>query len=131
MAKTEFQHTAARRRLDAYALKVLRERLFQHTAARRRLVFVRFLCVSGFVVSTHSRPKAAGITNEAGVSIYNSFNTQPPEGGWIFSFRLRLYLSGFNTQPPEGGWNKFRYLLVPGAGFNTQPPEGGWPEESF
>ena len=55
-----------------------------------------------------------------------SFNTQPPEGGWVkngmpfnpykVSTHSRLKaaghhrpakpvgLSGFNTQPPEGGW---------------------------
>ena len=33
-----------------------------------------------------------------------SFNTQPPEGGWVLlSARSNQALS-FNTQPPEGGW---------------------------
>ena len=34
----------------------------------------------------------------------HSFNTQPPEGGWLFQeYGSDLY-SSFNTQPPEGGW---------------------------
>ena len=33
---------------------------FQHTAARRRLVSVIMQVVCFFMVSTHSRPKAAG-----------------------------------------------------------------------
>ena len=33
-------------------------------------------------VSTHSRPKAAGISNEAFKRFEQRFNTQPPEGGW-------------------------------------------------
>ena len=34
-------------------------------------------------VSTHSRPKAAGSTNNRKRSTRLSFNTQPPEGGWL------------------------------------------------
>ena len=76
-----FQHTAARRRLVIEKRKDQMESLFQHTAARRRLgrspvkkrksqcfntqppeggwqtVLER---IKGYVVSTHSRPKAAG-----------------------------------------------------------------------
>ena len=36
----------------------------------------------GDKVSTHSRPKAAGFIMAFGSFISNSFNTQPPEGGW-------------------------------------------------
>ena len=54
----KFQHTAARRRLELENTESNRIFLFQHTAARRRLVqTVRY---SLFRVSTHSRPKAAG-----------------------------------------------------------------------
>ena len=34
------------------------------------------------VVSTHSRPKAAGYQKQKVAVIIWSFNTQPPEGGW-------------------------------------------------
>nr|WP_314589355.1 hypothetical protein [uncultured Neisseria sp.] len=33
-------------------------------------------------VSTHSRPKAAGFDNSKNSPAPESFNTQPPEGGW-------------------------------------------------
>ena len=33
-----------------------------------------------------------------------SFNTQPPEGGWLDTPRRSRMVQGFNTQPPEGGW---------------------------
>ena len=33
-------------------------------------------------VSTHSRPKAAGISVLGLVHNFLRFNTQPPEGGW-------------------------------------------------
>ena len=34
-------------------------------------------------VSTHSRPKAAGVSVKRLTSCMTSFNTQPPEGGWL------------------------------------------------
>ena len=56
----EFQHTAARRRLESCILLVCFTALFQHTAARRRLGG-HFQVFSFYIrVSTHSRPKAAG-----------------------------------------------------------------------
>ena len=55
---------------------------FQHTAARRRLGSARSQNCRAVYVSTHSRPKAAGLM--------------------LFASRFRL--PGFNTQPPEGGW---------------------------
>ena len=55
-----FQHTAARRRLGQNGRDRTGRLLFQHTAARRRLG----------ICSKRKRP-------------FNSFNTQPPEGGWM------------------------------------------------
>ena len=101
----QFQHTAARRRLVVQAATRVTNNLFQHTAARRRLVqqrlrvVIRFTCFNtqppeggwdgdgciyrnGDNVSTHSRPKAAGLLNGLLVATDVCFNTQPPEGGW-------------------------------------------------
>ena len=36
-----------------------------------------------YVVSTHSRPKAAGKVRRYPPPWVESFNTQPPEGGWL------------------------------------------------
>ena len=78
-----------------------------------------------------------------------SFNTQPPEGGWLVhcpasvvfqavSTLSRLKAAGigeerrprrrccFNTQPPEGGWTHLALRFMRVLCFNTQPPEGGW-----
>ena len=38
------------------------------------------------LVSTHSRPKAAGFPIVKTELSLNSFNTQPPEGGWAGRF---------------------------------------------
>ena len=120
-----FQHTAARRRLVPSASCTRSPNLFQHTAARRRLA--RWLGVSGLIVkvSTHSRPKAAGLPFVLPCLFVECFNTQPPEGGWK---RIRVFNSlnkRFNTQPPEGGWAIQQQLIGLRLGFNTQPPEGG------
>ena len=37
---------------------------------------------AGYEVSTHSRPKAAGHRRPGKVGATHCFNTQPPEGGW-------------------------------------------------
>ena len=34
----------------------------------------------------------------------NSFNSQPPEGGWINQCLPLFSVGSFNSQPPEGGW---------------------------
>ena len=77
-----FQHTAARRRLEIVSRLKHDLRLFQHTAARRRLGLTATSGVLITDVSTHSRPKAAGLGFWAGAWFRLGFNTQPPEGGW-------------------------------------------------
>ena len=57
------------------------------------------------VVSTHSRPKAAGFVLYESKNMVNGFNTQPPEGGWLVLCFHHKHIHSFNTQPPEGGWD--------------------------
>ena len=59
--------------------------VFQHTAARRRLGELSREMTTRYVVSTHSRPKAAGPNADLFRLLEMSFNTQPPEGGWKIS----------------------------------------------
>ena len=56
-------------------------------------------------VSTHSRLKAAGRRKPKPPCNGNSFNTQPPEGGWRITRWQTIWRVCFNTQPPEGGWD--------------------------
>ena len=77
-----FQHTAARRRLDLTTSLIFWTREFQHTAARRRLDARKVERIKLLLVSTHSRPKAAGFTLLKFPCCLTCFNTQPPEGGW-------------------------------------------------
>ena len=121
-----FQHTAARRRLTAATPKSVSCYLFQHTAARRRLDAATYGKQVAKLVSTHSRPKAAGLWLIHGKTVSACFNTQPPEGGWTQNAGRRLVRPCFNTQPPEGGWLLPSFNFPFRICFNTQPPEGGW-----
>ena len=99
---------------------------FQHTAARRRLAGTTCTKEKMLSVSTHSRPKAAGLKEiDLEQKIWVSTHSRPKAAGQeavliIATQRLfqhtaaRRRLDGFsrpsscticfNTQPPEGGW---------------------------
>ena len=64
----------------------------------------KMLMLGPVLVSTHSRPKAAGSSIFEIPAVRDRFNTQPPEGGWGTRHRPAQCFIGFNTQPPEGGW---------------------------
>ena len=144
-----FQHTAARRRLALDLFDKPSYNAFQHTAARRRLGtdvgFHRLFRA----VSTHSRPKAAGSRQQGQRYAPQSFNTQPPEGGWGCwttgwmqkpkfqhtaarrRLALRLYLTAClrlfqHTAARRRLGRHPAWVAVVLKGFNTQPPEGGW-----
>ena len=84
---------------------------FQHTAARRRLAFPCSLSKTQRSVSTHSRPKAAGIYPKSHDCPFRvSTHSRPKAAGpWILR-RLKQRIR-FNTQPPEGGWVKLCLLF--------------------
>ena len=148
-----FQHTAARRRLVLlHRFGKVRRRFntqppeggwlpdftpsitgsgFNTQPPEGGWYFRRLVALLG-VVSTHSRPKAAGWRR--GLRLWRNlafqhtaarrrlgcctaqtfrgcrFNTQPPEGGWPNSGRPTASIVSFNTQPPEGGWLSWRKI---------------------
>ena len=78
-------------------------------------------------VSTHSRPKAAGVFSTLVFIMQLCFNSQPPEGGWGRGAQNPAQGNRFNSQPPEGGWSSHLICLTIARNrFNSQPPEGGW-----
>ena len=79
-----FQHTAARRRLvsDGYVQAFCHERFNTQPPEGGWVYAVCMRYVYGSV-STHSRPKAAGVARVYCFSFSICFNTQPPEGGWL------------------------------------------------
>ena len=119
---------------------------FQHTAARRRLAkpakpfFIN-------IVSTHSRPKAAGAHDaDAGREYWFQHTAARRRLATLAAKTIRCCLFQhtaarrrlgryksttfviwrFNTQPPEGGWLHMTSTRRFFSCFNTQPPEGGW-----
>ena len=82
------------------------------------------------MVSTHSRPKAAGGFDMAGAldEVFQHTAARRRLGKkWML---LSCKKKCFNTQPPEGGWEHFNKATKYVTSFNTQPPEGGWPADS-
>ena len=68
---------------------------FQLTAARRRLVDNEDNLFKITLVSTHSRPKAAGCCTDTRPKPASRFNSQPPEGGWTVTKPRRFPKSQF------------------------------------
>ncbi len=145
-----FQHTAARRRLDKASYEKWRADLFQHTAARRRLVIQCSQTFLTEIVSTHSRPKAAGSVRCPPMRIQNRFQHTAARRRLgekitcpVFKRRFqhtaaRRRLGSFkrfgrwyftvstHSRPKAAGKRMMRGLQM-SVSFNTQPPEGGWP----
>ena len=119
-------NTTPRRLLVAYLFKMARIKAFQYTAARRRLETAKrrsALCScfntqppeggwaiigtapSGAVnVSTHSRPKAAGLWAFVLVDKCLFQHTAARRRLGQITCRFNAIIRRFNTQPPEGGW---------------------------
>ena len=123
-----FQHTAARRRLAAAIIAAIAATAswFQHTAARRRLGPESNQQGLPTEVSTHSRPKAAGIRFPFSCLKSPVSTHSRPKAAGHFEGCGGSFQACFNTQPPEGGWGRRRACPKPCCCFNTQPPEGGW-----
>ena len=64
------------------------------------------------LVSTHSRPKAAGAIGaipRVGETV--STHSRPKAAGYVPHHPYQTGI-GFNTQPPEGGWRRVGLLLL-------------------
>ena len=75
---------------------------FQHTAARRRLKSIT-RSIGAFVCFNTQPPEGGCFINCSNPPLLFCFNTQPPEGGCLQKRRSKQKRSCFNTQPPEGG----------------------------
>ena len=106
-----------------------------------------WVCRCARMVSTHSRPKAAGPRNQPRHPQRPVSTHSRPKAAVCHKLLTKIVKDGFNTQPPEGGWSVGLREREPPAvsthsrpkaagqqvvggqircGFNTQPPEGGW-----
>ena len=103
-----------------------RKQGFQHTAARRRLVFARASILCTVLVSTHSRPKAAGPTSSAcfprpAVSTHSrpkaagtaevketvqetvSTHSRPKAAGAVVAYRCNAFPVSTHSRPKAAG----------------------------
>ncbi len=85
-----FQHTAARRRLCDYFVKLNQNALVSTHSRPKAAVPASGCGKNGIGVSTHSRPKAAVPVDNPESDKGNSFNTQPPEGGCCAGLKTAL-----------------------------------------
>ena len=123
-----FQHTAARRRLVGIIAKIAQNQACFNTQPPEGGWGTTKGGSSVRIVSTHSRPKAAGKRVETlNSEVIVSTHSRPKAAGSRIA-AVSLPIPGFNTQPPEGGWLMYEIMGfgIYKPGFNTQPPEGGW-----
>ena len=98
-----FQHTAARRRLGQAFLQRGWCRGF-NTQPPEGGWDCRFCRRFGYIVSTHSRPKAAGQPLPPPTICWRFQHTAARRRLGMWTATLRITRLSFNTQPPEGGW---------------------------
>ena len=122
----KFQLTAARRRLGRARIGIGDAARFNSQPPEGGWWGVWLARAEALIVSTHSRPKAAGFKKRRPKPPTESFNSQPPEGGWVRLPHGKKPPSRFNSQPPEGGWMLPATRQMVLQRFNSQPPEGGW-----
>ena len=90
---------------------MLRTATFQHSAARRRLLAHIASRYEWQDVSTLSRPKAAVTLPSYHIptKVVSTLSRPMAAGFRIQSIEVRL---GFNTQPPEGGWRIYKCPFI-------------------
>ena len=104
LMRAGFQHTAARRRLGTDFLAYALDRMFQHTAARRRLGIPRDDKLIAELVSTHSRPKAAGPHSvHFATSETVSTHSRPKAAGMVRSGHAWAYRVSTHSRPKAAG----------------------------
>ena len=143
-----FQHTAARRRLARTTLRKYIYTTFQHTAARRRLVKFLFSEDKFKRVSTHSRPKAAGLGMNPvdfakqfqhtaarrrlerpqleNVQFFRVSTHSRPKAAGVCGWKGQFARFVSTHSRPKAAGTPRTARRSCAMGFNTQPPEGGW-----
>ena len=100
--------------------------LFQHTAARRRLEnFFKQLAILNNV-STHSRPKAAGVVCKSSYAWRRVSTHSRPKAAGRGGCRPPSDVCVSTHSRPKAAGPQTMIFILKKQGFNTQPPEGGW-----
>ena len=121
-----FQHTAARRRLEYQNQHHPTFHQFQHTAARRRLVPDNFDIAVLEIVSTHSRPKAAGYADEVtdlkpGVSTHS----RPKAAGLVSYEGLSVATVSTHSRPKAAGPENNGSVVIIDVSTHSRPKAAG------
>ena len=79
------------------------------------------------LVSTHSRPKAAGLPRGERRRRQKVSTHSRPKAAGLLRFWIHAPPSRFNTQPPEGGWLSLvlHVLLVQAVSTHSRPKAAG------
>ena len=105
MRPSEFQHTAARRRLDRSAAGAgVPCVVSTHSRPKAAGAFTKILMVSLLFVSTHSRPKAAGVdsfTLEFGPMV--STHSRPKAAGFLNYNCVHKLIVSTHSRPKAAG----------------------------
>ena len=100
-----FQHTAARRRLVVRSVPQYPSLCrFNTQPPEGGWVFTGLVRAVFAVVSTHSRPKAAGLFLASRRAMNAGFQHTAARRRLASITKAAWMPMGFNTQPPEGGW---------------------------
>ena len=115
---------------EAFVLNTSNDSEFQHTAARRRLGHNICHALTHRLVSTHSRPKAAGRTERIRANPKPSFNTQPPEGGWCRPlWRTGSQIVSTHSRPKAAGTHHAVSVHPSIVSTHSRPKAAGDPED--
>ena len=101
--------------------------MFQHTAARRRLDVRRRKSAVAGMVSTHSRPKAAGAVVASAYCRARLFQHTAARRRLVKQLLTALEIDNVSTHSrPKAAGAVHIQEARNDVSFNTQPPEGGW-----
>ena len=99
---------------------------FQHTAARRRLQLSDIKIDAVEIVSTHSRPKAAASEEVNAWAVMDVSTHSRPKAAARFAVnRVRNCPVSTHSRPKAAAFRLSTCRAVLAHCFNTQPPEGG------
>ena len=101
--------------------------MFQHTAARRRLVADRAEYARDFFVSTHSRPKAAGVADSPEVYFEQvSTHSRPKAAGYgDFTYKSFYLVVSTHSRPKAAGIFPFITKSIFTVSTHSRPKAAG------
>ena len=121
----QFQLTAARRRLASTRVTAHAETCFNSQPPEGGWP-ASCAAISRSIVSTHSRPKAAGIKAGSRDIVHKLFQLTAARRRLVKHLKNAADSIGFNSQPPEGGWiMAWRWASLNSVSTHSRPKAAG------